>query len=68
MARTVLELKCIKCGTRFEKSFDRRRGDLDHPPGETIRLGGPNCPNHCGSEWFTVEKQHPIRKFKRHYC
>ena len=65
MARTVLELRCISCGVKFERSFEKRRGDPDNTEGEMVRLEGSTCPNKCNGEWFAVEKSHPIRKFKR---
>ncbi len=65
MARTVLELRCISCGVKFERSFEKRRGDSDNAEGEMVRLEGSSCPNKCSGEWFAVEKSHPIRKFKR---
>jgi hypothetical protein len=67
MGRTVVELRCIKCGTEFEKSFEQKRGSPDLVEGETVRLGDSTCPNSCGGEWFAIKKQHTIRKFKRHY-
>jgi hypothetical protein len=67
MARTVLELKCIKCGTEFEKSFERRRGDSDFTEGEMVQLGDTECPNKCGGDWYSIGRPHPIRKFKRHF-
>jgi len=65
MARTVLELRCISCGVKFEKSIEKKRNDSDHSEGEMVRLEGSTCPNKCSGEWFAVEKSHPIRKFKR---
>jgi len=65
MARTVLELRCISCGVKFERSFEKRRGDSDSTEGEMVRLEDSSCPNKCSGEWFAVEKSHPIRKFKR---
>ncbi|HVH16204.1 MAG TPA: hypothetical protein VNA15_10875 [Candidatus Angelobacter sp.] len=65
MGRTVLELRCIKCGTEFEKSFEQKRGNSDFSEGKMVRLEGSSCPNKCSGEWFAVEKSHPIRKFKR---
>ena len=67
MGRAVLELRCVKCGTEFEKSFEQKRGDPDLPEGDMVNLGDDTCPNKCGGDWFSVQKQHPIRKFKRHY-
>jgi hypothetical protein len=67
MGRTVLELRCVKCGTEFEKSFEQKRGYSDLSKGEMVQLGDSICPNKCGGEWFSIKKQHPIRKFKRHF-
>jgi hypothetical protein len=67
MAKTVLELRCIKCGTEFEKGFEQKRGDSDFSEGEMLQLRDSACPNNCGGQWFAIGKQHPIRKFKRHY-
>jgi len=62
-----LELRCIKCGTEFEKSFEQKRGDSDLSEGEMVRLDDSTCPNKCGIEWFAIERQHPIRRFKRRF-
>jgi hypothetical protein len=67
LGRTVLELRCIKCETKFEKSFEQKRGNSDFSEGEMVQLGDSTCPNKCGGEWFSIEKHHPIRKFKRHF-
>ena len=66
MARFVLELKCVKCGISFEKTFEEKRRTTVYSKGEMIRLLG-SCPNQCGGEWFAIEKEHSIRKFKRRY-
>jgi hypothetical protein len=57
----------VKCGTEFEKSFEQKRGYSDLSKGEMVQLGDSICPNKCGGEWFSIKKQHPIRKFKRHF-
>ena len=63
-----MELQCIQCETRFEKSFESRRGaDLVYTKGQKIHLDNSVCPNKCGGDWFMVEREHPIRKFKRYY-
>ena len=67
MARTVVALRCVKCGTQFKKSFEQKRGNPDLADGEMVRLDGSTCPNTCGGDWFSITKRHPIRKFKRHY-
>ena len=67
MARTVLELRCISCDVKFERSFEKKRGDSDYAEGEMVRLEASSCPNKCSGEWFVVEKSHPIRKFKRSF-
>ena len=50
MARTVLELRCISCGVKFERSFEKRRGDPDDSEGEMVRLEGSTCPNKCSGD------------------
>jgi hypothetical protein len=67
MPRVVLELRCAKCGTRFERSFEQKRRDSNYAEGEMIRLESSTCPNRCGEEWFAIEKPHPIRKFKKRF-
>ncbi len=67
MPKVVLELRCIKCSTKFERSFEERRRDSSYTKGEMVRLEGSTCPNNCGGEWFAIEKQHPIRKFKKRF-
>ena len=66
MARTTLELKCTSCGIGFKKTFEERRRTTYYNEGEMVKLDYA-CPNKCGGEWFSVQKQHSIRKFKRHY-
>lgn len=66
LSRMVLDLKCLRCGTSFKRSFEEKR-KKSYSEGEMVRLGEKTCPGECGNEWFTVEKQHAIRKFKRHY-
>ncbi|HEY4822082.1 MAG TPA: hypothetical protein VIH83_00155 [Candidatus Bathyarchaeia archaeon] len=66
MARYVLQLKCVKCGTGFEKTFEERRRTTFYSAGEMIRLPS-SCPNQCEGEWFAIQKEHSIRKFKRRY-
>ncbi len=63
----MLELRCTKCGTKFERSFEERRRDSNYAEGEMIRLEGSACPNMCGGDWFVVDKPHPIRKFKKRF-
>jgi len=62
----VLDLKCLRCGTSFKRSLEEKRNKT-YSEGEMVRLSEKACPGECGNEWFTVEKQHAIRKFKRHY-
>ncbi len=66
MTRTVLDLKCVHCGTVFKRSFEDKRRKT-YTSGELLRLEGKACPESCDNEWFSIEKQHAIRKFKRHY-
>ncbi len=65
LARFVLELKCVKCGVSFEKSFEERRRTTVYSEGQLVRLPD-SCPNQCGGEWFSVGREHSIRKFKRY--
>ncbi|TMH96903.1 hypothetical protein E6H18_02850 [Candidatus Bathyarchaeota archaeon] len=67
MVRVVLELRCVKCAVKFERSFEERRRQLNYSEGEMLQLDEKACPNHCGGDWFAIEKQHPIRKFKRRF-
>jgi len=60
----VLELRCIKCNVGFKKTIEGRRKTSNYNEGEMVRYSN-ECPNKCGGEWFTVEKLHPIRKFKK---
>ncbi len=66
MVRYTLELKCVKCGVGFEKTFEERRRTTVYQAGEMIRLAD-SCPNQCGGEWFAIEREHSIRKFKRRF-
>jgi len=66
LARTTLDLKCTNCGLSFKKTFEERRRTLAYNQGEMVKLDNA-CPNKCGSQWFSVQEQHSIRKFKRHY-
>jgi hypothetical protein len=66
LARMTLELKCVSCQVSFEKTFEERRPTAVYDQGELLKLDNA-CPNKCGGQWFSVEKQHSIRKFKRHY-
>ena len=59
-------MKCIKCGVGFKKTLEERRRTLVYNEGEMLQLSKA-CPNNCGGEWFSIQKQHSIRKFKRHY-
>jgi hypothetical protein len=67
MARVVLELRCVRCAVKFERSFEERRRQLNYSEGEMLQLDEKACPNHCGGDWFSIEKQHLIRKFKRRF-
>src|SRR5712691_7923449 len=64
MVRVVLELRCVKCAVKFERTFEERRRQLNYSEGEMLQLDKKACPNHCGGDWFSIEKSHPIRKFK----
>jgi len=66
LARMTIDLKCVKCGVFFKKTFEERRPTSVYDPGELLKLDNA-CPNKCGGQWFSVERQHSIRKFKRHY-
>ena len=66
MTRTTLELKCANCGTVFKKTFEERGQSTFHGEGETVKLENA-CPNKCENLWFSVQKQHSIRKFKKQY-
>src|SRR6266571_3981434 len=47
-----------KCSySKFERSFEKRRGDPDDSEGEMVRLKGSTCPNKCNGEWFAVALQ-----------
>jgi len=63
MARTTLDLKCLKCGFSFKKTFEERRRTTHYNQGEMLKLSNA-CPNKCGGEWFNIQEQHSIRKFK----
>jgi hypothetical protein len=67
LVRTVLELQCAKCNVRFERTFEERRRNVIYSDGELLQLDTKACPNHCGGDWFSIVKQHPIRKFKRRF-
>ncbi len=67
MVRTVLELRCVKCNVQFERTFEDRRRNVIYNEGEMLQLDAKDCPNNCGGDWFAIEKQHPIRKFKRRF-
>lgn len=66
LARIVLDLKCVKCQVKFKRSLEERRRTMIFAKGEMVHLEDA-CPDKCGGEWFTIEKLHSIRKFKRHY-
>jgi hypothetical protein len=67
LVRVVLELRCVKCAVKFERTFEERRRQLNYSEGEMLQLDEKACPNHCGGDWFSIEKSHPIRKFKRRF-
>lgn len=66
MGRMVLDVKCAHCGTVFKRSVEEKRRKV-YAKDEMIRLENKACPQNCDNEWFSVQKQHMIRKFKRHY-
>src|SRR3989442_2900078 len=67
MVRVVLELRCVKCAVKFERTFEERRRQLNYSEGEMLQLDERACPNHCGGGWVSIEKHHPIRKVKRRF-
>jgi len=67
MVRTVLELRCMKCDVRFKRTFEERRRNVVYTEGQMMQLDRNACPNKCGGDWFSIEKEHPIRKFKRRF-
>jgi hypothetical protein len=66
LTRTTLELKCTNCGTVFKKTFEERGRSTFYGDGEMVKLENA-CPNKCKNQWFTIQKQHSIRKFKKRY-
>ena len=67
MVRVVLELRCLKCGVKFERTIEERRRSTNYTEGEMLQLDRNACPNRCGGDWFAIEKHHPIRKFKKRF-
>jgi len=66
LTRTTLDLRCTNCGTVFKKTFEERGRSAFYSEGEMVKLDNV-CPNKCGSQLFSVQKQHSIRKFKKSY-
>ena len=66
MTKTTLELKCTNCGTVFRKTLDERGRNAIYSEGEMVKLEDA-CPNKCKNEWFSIQKAHSIRKFKKRY-
>ena len=50
----------------FKKTFEERGRSTFYSEGEMVKLDSA-CPNKSGSQWFSVQKQHSIRKFKKRY-
>src|SRR5256712_13001972 len=65
MVRVVLELRCVKCAVKFERSFEERRRQLNYSEGEMLQLDEKACPNHCGGGGRFVGKQHTTPQVKR---
>ncbi len=61
-----MELKCANCGTVFKKTFEERGRSASYNEGEMVKLENA-CPNKCENQWFSVQKQHSIRRFKKRY-